>query len=74
MEELSLDGYTPKVITLKDRAREMKSRVFDIRKSATGRKITVDVLKKHGSRRSNAVRRKKTENNTEGQMTLFKTL
>jgi hypothetical protein len=52
----------------------MKSRVFDIRKSATGKKITGDVLKKHGSRRSTTARKKKTTKNAEGQMTLFKTL
>ena len=44
MEESSLDGYTPKVINLKDRAKEMKSRVLRCIKSATG-KITGDVLK-----------------------------
>ena len=27
-EELSLDGYTPKVITLKDRAREMNTLIY----------------------------------------------
>ena len=73
-EESSLDGYTPKVINLKDRAKEMKSRVFEIRRSATGIKITGDVLKKHGSRRSAAARKKKTSKSAEGQMTLFKTL
>lgn len=73
-EELSLDGYTPKVITLKDRAKEMKSRVFEIRKSVTGKKITDEVLKKHGSRKPTAARKKKTKKNSEGQMTLFKTL
>jgi len=73
-EELSLDGYTPKVIILKDRAKEMKSRVFEIRKSVTGKKITDEVLKKHGSRKPTAARKKKTNKNSEGQMTLFKTL
>lgn len=73
-EELSLDGYTPKVIILKDRAKEMKSRVFEIRKSVTGKKITDEVLKKHGSRKPTAARKKKTKKNSEGQMTLFKTL
>ena len=73
-EELSLDGYTPKVIILKDRAKEMKSRVFEIRKSVIGKKITDEVLKKHGSRKPTAARKKKTKKNSEGQMTLFKTL
>ena len=73
-EELSLDGYTPKVIILKDRAKEMKSRVFEIRQSDTGKKITDEVLKKHGSRKPTASRKKKTKKNSEGQMTLFKTL
>jgi deoxyribodipyrimidine photo-lyase len=73
-EESPLDGYNPKVVDLKVRAKEMKARVFEVRKSATGKKITGDVLKRHGSKRSNSGRKKKTEKNTKGQMALFKTL
>jgi deoxyribodipyrimidine photo-lyase len=73
-EESALDGYNPKVVDLKLRAKEMKARVFEVRKSAKGKKITGDVLKRHGSKRSNSGRKKKTEKNTKGQMALFKTL
>ena len=73
-EESALDGYNPKVVDLKLRAKEMKARVFEVRKSAKGKKITGVVLKRHGSKRSNSGRKKKTEKNTKGQMALFKTL
>ena len=73
-EEFPLDGYNPKVVDLKVRAKEMKARVFEVRKSVKGKKITGDVLKRHGSKRSNSGRKKKTEKNSKGQMALFKTL
>ena len=43
--------YTSEVISLKDRAKEMKSRIFTIRKSQEGWKETKRILLKHGSKR-----------------------
>lgn len=67
-----IKGYIPPAIDLQPRAKEMKSRVFAIRKSSKGKEITNDVLKKHGSIKTTKllkIKEKKT-----GQMTLFKTL
>ena len=72
-EEKPINGYTPRVVNLKDRAKEMKSRVFTIRSSANAKKITGDVLKKHGSRKVTGVGKKKNRS-AKGQMTLFKIL
>ena len=72
-EEKPINGYTPRLVNLKDRAKEMKSRVFTIRSSANAKKITGDVLKKHGSRKVTGVGKKKNRS-AKGQMTLFKIL
>jgi deoxyribodipyrimidine photo-lyase len=71
-DESLVEGYIPPVIELKKRAREMKARVFEIRKSAVGKKITSSVLASHGSRKTVGARKKKEK--MDGQMTLFKTL
>lgn len=70
--ESFVEGYTSAVIDLKARAKEMKSRVFEIRKSVSGKKITASVLSSHGSRK--LVNTRKKNEKESGQMTLFKTL
>jgi len=50
-EEVRLAGYNPPVICIKERSKEMKERVYAIRRSVRGKKISQKVLQKHGSRR-----------------------
>ena len=70
-EKSIIDGYSPILVDLKSRAKEMKSRIFEIRKSVGGKIITDKVLKKHGSRKPLKKRKGVVENKR--QMTLFKT-
>ena len=39
-DKYSIDGYSSPIVDLSIRSREMKSKVFEIRKSVTGKKIT----------------------------------
>ena len=71
-ENSIMHGYSPILVDLKSRAKEMKSRIFEIRKSVGGKIITDKVLKKHGSRKPIKKKRKGLVDNKR-QMTLFKT-
>ena len=72
VEKSKIEGYSPPIVDLSIRSREMKSRVFEIRKSVSGKEITKRVLAKHGSQKSSTRNKRKSEK--KGQMTLFKTL
>ena len=71
-DKYSIDGYSSPIVDLSIRSREMKSKVFEIRKSVTGKKITQKVLAKHGSKKSVSKRKRKGE--ADNQMTFLKTL
>jgi deoxyribodipyrimidine photo-lyase len=70
-EEVGLSGYASPVVRLKERTKEMKDRIFSIRKSEAGKDGARVTLQRHGSRKGTGLRkkRKKTE---EGQLALFK--
>lgn len=70
-ENSTIDGYSPVVVDLTSRAKEMKSRVFDIRKKESGKQIASELLKKHGSRKP--IYRKKRSGKDKGQLNLFNT-
>ena len=67
-DECSIDGYQEPVISMKIRAKQMKDRIFSIRKGENTKMETQKVLKNHGSRRRSSARGKKNSN----QLTLFK--
>ena len=71
-EKSRIGGYFSPVVDLSIRSKEMKSRVFEIRKSVRGRDVTKKVLAKHGSRKSVSNRKRKSEE--DNQMTFLKTL
>ena len=71
-EKSRIGGYFSPVVDLSIRSKEMKSRVFEIRKSVRGRDVTKKVLAKHGSRKS--VSNRKRKNEKDNQMTFLKTL
>ena len=70
-EEIKLDGYPQPVVCLKARAKEMKDRIFSIRKSAEGKESSSLMLRKHGSAKKLS-RGKKTSGGSNGQLALFK--
>ena len=70
-DEVSLAGYSSPVVCLNKRAKEMKNRVFQIRKSLLGKQSAGEVLHKHGSRRGNRMNRKRKKSQ-DGQLALFK--
>jgi deoxyribodipyrimidine photo-lyase len=63
--EIKFPEYRTELIPLKDRAKEMKARVFSIRKSQEGWKATQRTLSKHGSKRTT---RKPKNKKDSGQM------
>jgi deoxyribodipyrimidine photo-lyase len=63
--EIKFPEYRTELIPLKDRAKEMKARVFSIRKSQEGWKATQRSLSKHGSKRT--IRKPKNKKDS-GQM------
>ena len=63
--EIKFPEYRTELIPLKDRAKEMKARVFSIRKSQEGWKATQRTLSKHGSKRT--IRKPKNKKDS-GQM------
>jgi deoxyribodipyrimidine photo-lyase len=63
--EIKFPEYRTELIPLKDRAKEMKARVFSIRKSQEGWKATQRTLSKHGSKRT--IRKPKNKKGS-GQM------
>ena len=67
-----LAGYLCPVICLKERTKEMKNRVFEIRRSEIGKKFAGKVLNSYGSRKKGRNRKKKTEYSKNGQLVLFK--
>ena len=69
-EESTIKGYATTLIDLKSKSKEMKSRVFEIRKSFASKEATKGVLKSHGSRKRLKIKGKQKN---DGQMTLFKT-
>jgi deoxyribodipyrimidine photo-lyase len=72
-EEVRLAAYTPPVICIKERSKQMKERVYAIRRSVKGKKISQEVLQKHGSRKGTGrVKRKKSTGLSTGQLALFK--
>ncbi len=70
-EEVNLSGYVPPVVRLKQRTKEMKDRIFFIRKSEFGKNCANVTLKRHGSRKGMTGRRIK-EKSEEAQLSLFK--
>ena len=58
-ELISLAGYPSPVVRLKERAKTMKDRIFEVRQSVLGKQYTREVLKKHGSRKVAGGRRKR---------------
>jgi hypothetical protein len=50
--------YSSAVVNLVDRSKQMKARVFEIRKSQSAWTDTQKTLRKHGSRKSNRIEKK----------------
>lgn len=70
-EELSIKQYPSPIVSLKDRAREMKEQIFMIRKSETGKEFAQKTLRMHGSRKGSK-KGGKPRSLTKGQLALFK--
>jgi deoxyribodipyrimidine photo-lyase len=70
-ELISLAGYPSPVVRLKERAKTMKDRIFEVRQSVLGKQYTSEVLKKHGSRKVAGGRRKRKKIE-DVQLALFK--
>ena len=70
-EEVGLMGYASPVVRLKERTKEMKDRIFSIRKSEAGKDGARVTLQRHGSRKGTGLR-KKRKKSEEGQLALFK--
>ncbi len=62
-----LKGYAPPVVDFKSRTKAMKDQIYAVRKSATGRAASAQVLRKHGSRKRSHTRGKKPTPPTEPQ-------
>jgi deoxyribodipyrimidine photo-lyase len=72
-EEVRLAAYSPPVVCIKERSKQMKDRVYAIRRSVSGKKTSQEVLQKHGSRKgTGSVKRKKSTDLSTGQLALFK--
>jgi deoxyribodipyrimidine photo-lyase len=65
LSESKIPNYETEVVSLKDKAKEMKERVFSIRKSQEGWKATQRILRKHGSKK---IIRKPKKKKDSGQM------
>ena len=68
-EKYRVDGYQPPVVSLTNRAKLMKERIFNIRRSVEGKKNTQQILKIHGSKKP---RRESRIKEDDGQLALFK--
>ena len=64
-ETTDLGAYPSPIVEFKSNAREMKNRIFAVRKSDSGKRASQEVLQKHGSRKKTISRKHKP------QMTLF---
>ncbi len=69
IENHPVRGYDPAIIRLSSQAKDMKERIYEVRRSAEGRQITSSVLQSHGSRKR---MRSKKNREPSGQMALFK--
>ena len=69
IENHPVRGYDPAIIRLSSQAKDMKERIYEVRRSAEGRQITSSVLQTHGSRKR---MRSKKNREPSGQMALFK--
>jgi deoxyribodipyrimidine photo-lyase len=63
LSEIKFPDYQTELVLLKDRAKEMKARVFSIRKSQEGWKATQRTLRKHGSKKT--IRKPKKKKDSE---------
>ena len=68
-ENRKIKGYTSPIVSLSDRSKQMKDRIYSIRKSTGGKKATQQTLKDHGSKKT---KNKKKRRKDEGQLLLFK--
>ena len=68
-ENMKVKGYASTIVSLSDRSKQMKDRIYTIRKSIEGKKATQQTLKDHGSKKT--LSRKKREKD-DGQLLLFK--
>ena len=68
-EKYRVDGYQPPVVSLTNRAKLMKERIFNIRRSVEGKENTQQILKIHGSKKPRRGSRRKED---DGQLALFK--
>jgi deoxyribodipyrimidine photo-lyase len=68
-EKCRLDGYNKPIVNLNERSKEMKSRIFEIRKSSYGKERTSEILQKHGSKRGSSSRKRLKDN--PNQLALF---
>jgi deoxyribodipyrimidine photo-lyase len=57
-DEMKFPEYSSAVVNLVDRSKQMKARVFEIRKSQSAWTDTQKTLRKHGSRKSNRIEKK----------------
>lgn len=68
-EKIKIKGYASPVISMVERSKIMKERIYSIRKSSAGKASTSRILAEHGSRKKRIKPRKKIKND---QLTLFK--
>jgi len=68
-EKMKIKGYASPIVSLSDRSRQMKDRIYSIRKSTGGKKATQKTLKDHGSKKTPSRKKRKKE---DGQLLLFK--
>jgi deoxyribodipyrimidine photo-lyase len=68
-ENRKIKGYTSPIVLLSDRSKQMKDRIYSIRKSTGGKKATQKTLKDHGSKKTPSHKKKRKD---EGQLFLFK--
>jgi deoxyribodipyrimidine photo-lyase len=67
-EKSFFEYYHRPCIDFQSRTRKMKDQIFTIRRSSAGKRATLEVLEKHGSRKVSSTPRKKDET---GQLALF---
>ncbi|HCY58892.1 MAG TPA: hypothetical protein DHU78_08580, partial [Opitutae bacterium] len=68
-ENMKIKGYASSIVSLSERSKQMKDRIYSIRKSAGGKMATQKTLKDHGSKKTPSRKKRKKD---DGQLLLFK--
>jgi deoxyribodipyrimidine photo-lyase len=69
IEKSMIKAYPKAIVDLGTKTKEMKDRIFSVRRSQVGKQETMKVLEKHGSRKKTTTKQKKDKT---AQLALFK--